>query len=555
MKTKQRQTPNRTSARTRKKLDAGLRELERAELVRPLFDSEPAFLFKHALVQDTALSTLLRGEYKRLNLLVARAYERIYTNRDLDECAPILAQHYDAAGDYAKTFEYSMRAGDLAARVLANQEALAFYARALELANQGAVGTPQRIQLVTRYGRTLKVISQFSKALELYQDQNRRAIQSGDRAFELATLSLLAILHSVPMGAFDSALAQQLHLQALSLARALNDRAAEAQLLWSFTLLSVHQMRLREALEYGEQSLNLARTLQAEGLDMRERIAFAQHELVSPYMTSGQPARALEFNAAAQRAWRALDNKPMLVDSVGVAAQLALLYGDYADALALTAEAGEISETIGNRFGWIYTQSLRTQILIELGEWDAAWALGKKILERSREIDFTNHFVVGSFIAYLLSTLSVVTPEIWFAHIELAIARGELEHARAFAERACDAFSQRGMTGMFAEAAWLRGNVLRRLNQSDAALAMWQQARVLCEQNNRRRLLWQIYAALGKVEMERGNVKQANVHREQARAVLQFIVENTPQEFRDGFMNLPRVRAARGGNFCTSAGT
>ena len=615
MKTKSRRTPRkaatakRLTARTRKQLDSALTELQRAELVRPLFDSEPAFLFKHALVQDTALSTLLRGEYKRLNLLVARAYEKIYTNRDLDEYAARLAQHYDAAGDDAKTFEYSVRAGDLAARLFAHQEALALYARALEIANNGAVDTPQRIELVRHYGRTLEVISQFGKALELYQDQNRRAIAAGDRALELAALSLLAILHSVPMGVFDGALALQLHQQALTLARALNDRAAEAQLLWSLTLLSVHQMRPAEAVAHGEASLNLARTLQAEGLDMRERIAFAQHELVLPYTASGQSARALEFNAAARHAWRALDNKPMLVDSIGVAVQLAFLYGQYADALPLTAEAGEISETIGNRFGWIYTQSMRALILIELGEWNAAWTLGKKIFERSRAIDHANHFMVGGFITYLLaqlgacdaapeiertarramthsmpeyfrtrvgalfarsqllcqdtaaaarelqpysadtlvSSLSVAAPEIWFAHIELASARGESERALELADNACNVFERLGMAGLLAEALYLRGAVLRCLDQADVASAMWQQARALCEQNNRRRLLWQIYAALGELETKRGNFEQAHAYREQARAVLQFIVENTPQEFRAGFLNLPRVRAVMNG--------
>lgn len=615
MKTKSRRTPRKTETvkrlhtRTRKLLDNALTELQRAELLRASLSNDAEYLFKHALVQDTALSTLLRGEYKRLNLLVARAYEKIYTNRDLDEYAARLAQHYDAAGDDAKTFEYSVRAGDLAARLFAHQEALAFYARALEIANDGAVDTPQRIELVRHYGRTLEVISQFGKALELYQDQHRRAMAADDRALELATLSSLAILHSVPMGVFDGALALQLHQQALILARALKDSAAEAQLLWSLTLLSVHQMRLAEAVAYGEQSLNLARTLQAEGLDMRERIAFAQHELVFPYTASGQSARALEFNAAARHAWRALDNKPMLVDSIGVAVQLAFLYGQYADALPLTAEAGEISETIGNRFGWIYTQSMRTLILIELGEWGAAWALGKKIFERSREIDHANHFMVGGFITYLLaqlgacdaapeiertarramthsmpeyfrtrvsalfarskllcqdtdaaarelqpygadtlvSSLSVAAPEIWFAHIELAGARGESERALELADNACNIFERLGMAGLLAEAAWLRGGVLQRLNQSDAAIAAWQQARAMCEQNDRRRLLWQIYAALSELENERGDLEQAHAYLEQARTVLQFIVENTPQQFRDGFMNLPRVRAVMNG--------
>ncbi len=79
-----------------------LSQLESSDLVRRLIELDPAYLIKHALVQDTAQGSLLKHERKRLNRLVAVTLEHIYAER-LDEYAARLAQHYDAAGDDAKT--------------------------------------------------------------------------------------------------------------------------------------------------------------------------------------------------------------------------------------------------------------------------------------------------------------------------------------------------------------------------------------------------------------------------------------------------------------------
>ena len=47
--------------------------LANAALIRRLGDVEPAYVIKHALVQDTAQATLLKNEIKRLHLLVGGA--------------------------------------------------------------------------------------------------------------------------------------------------------------------------------------------------------------------------------------------------------------------------------------------------------------------------------------------------------------------------------------------------------------------------------------------------------------------------------------------------
>lgn len=108
-----------------------LAELEDAQLVRPVSNGEPIYLFKHGLTQEAAYESLLLKKRHEIHRLVAEAYEQLYPDR-LDENAALLSRHYAEAGDDAKTFLYALRAGDAAAHVFAYSEAGAHYALALD---------------------------------------------------------------------------------------------------------------------------------------------------------------------------------------------------------------------------------------------------------------------------------------------------------------------------------------------------------------------------------------------------------------------------------------
>ena len=69
-----------------------------------------SYLFKHALVQDAAYSTLLRGRRQELHARVAAALEQHFA--DLVERQPeLLAHHLTAAGDTERAVEQWLKAG------------------------------------------------------------------------------------------------------------------------------------------------------------------------------------------------------------------------------------------------------------------------------------------------------------------------------------------------------------------------------------------------------------------------------------------------------------
>jgi predicted ATPase len=91
-----------------------------------------SYLFKHALVQDAAYSTLLRGRRQELHARVAAALEQHFA--DLVERQPeLLAHHLTAAGNTERAVEQWLKAGRHGAARLAYLEAIAHLERGLGL--------------------------------------------------------------------------------------------------------------------------------------------------------------------------------------------------------------------------------------------------------------------------------------------------------------------------------------------------------------------------------------------------------------------------------------
>ena len=119
--------------RPERELQAALDQLGEAEL---LFcrgtPPHATYLFKHALVQDAAYSTLLRGRRQELHARVAAALEAHFA--DLVERQPeLLAHHLTAASDTERAVDQWLKAGQHAAAQFAYLEAIAHFERGLSL--------------------------------------------------------------------------------------------------------------------------------------------------------------------------------------------------------------------------------------------------------------------------------------------------------------------------------------------------------------------------------------------------------------------------------------
>jgi TOMM system kinase/cyclase fusion protein len=126
-------------------LQQGLRQLVEAELLYQRgLPSQVTYLFKHALVQDTAYQSLLKSKRQQYHQQIAQVLEEQFS--ETTETQPeLLAHHYTEAGLTEQALPYWQRAGQRASERSANVEAISHLTKALELL-KSLPDTPEHAQ-------------------------------------------------------------------------------------------------------------------------------------------------------------------------------------------------------------------------------------------------------------------------------------------------------------------------------------------------------------------------------------------------------------------------
>ncbi|MEX2015920.1 MAG: adenylate/guanylate cyclase domain-containing protein, partial [Candidatus Hydrogenedentales bacterium] len=115
---------------------APLNELKALELIyENAYFPELSYMFKHALTHEVAYSTLVLTRRRDLHRMVATVIEELYADR-LPEQYEMLARHYCEAEEWDKALEYLEKAGDKAIANYANQEALQFFGKILDICDR-----------------------------------------------------------------------------------------------------------------------------------------------------------------------------------------------------------------------------------------------------------------------------------------------------------------------------------------------------------------------------------------------------------------------------------
>jgi predicted ATPase len=125
-------------------LQQGLRQIVEAELVYQRgLPPQATYLFKHALIQDTAYQSLLKSKRQQLHQQITRVLEERFP--DTKERQPeLLAHHYTEAGLIEQAIPYWQQAGQKAVSRSATVEAVAHFTKGLALLKT-LPETPERI--------------------------------------------------------------------------------------------------------------------------------------------------------------------------------------------------------------------------------------------------------------------------------------------------------------------------------------------------------------------------------------------------------------------------
>ncbi len=138
------------------------------------------YQFSHALFQQYLYQGLSANERRQLHQQVAQVLEALYENQ-LDDIAVQLAHHFAQAADRDKAARYLRRAGDLARRSAAFDEAARHYQAALpQWAADDAIG---QVELRRALGECWWALGNFQRAIETFA-RSLRTLQGTGRSAE-----------------------------------------------------------------------------------------------------------------------------------------------------------------------------------------------------------------------------------------------------------------------------------------------------------------------------------------------------------------------------------
>jgi class 3 adenylate cyclase/tetratricopeptide (TPR) repeat protein len=547
------------------RLEGLLRELKALEII---YDQgllpEPAYVFKHAVIQDVAYQSLLRQKRKELHEAVGLAIEELYADRLADHFAE-LAHHFMAGESWEKALDYGIRAADQAAHAFANVEAKHHYERALG-AVKNVSPLPDGMTLASiheKLGAVLNVLGESDAAVVQYQSALELVRAAGDRRREFDVLMGFSLTYNL---AHRGEPALEHARNALEIARALGDPGLEAVALTErVQLLTAGYGRVVESTAEAEEALRLSSRIDDERLLARTRVFLGQM-----FVWRGDFDRGIENLGESERLAERSHSGFIVGMSTFMAGHAHLAKGDYEEALRTYERLRAYASSSGDKFFVARTPNVFGAVHLELYDLDEAIRLCAEGDEASRRAvpwpEPRGHSLLKMGLAhlerdqhgpadeYFRRAWQLLDEDVWYRwrwHIPLLRARGELERregrhdeAWKYAQQSVDMAVETDARKHLSRALALQGEILAESGRPEEAIAKLREAATIARGIGAKRDMWLTEAALGRRLAELGRLDDAEAALESAARTIESIAEKlvTPR-LRTSFLSAEPVRA------------
>ncbi len=230
------------------------------------------YVFKHALVQDTAYQSLLKSRRQQVHQQIAQVLESQFL--DIVETHPeLVAHHYTEAGLSEQAIPYWQRAGARAVQLPAYAEAVRFYRLALEaVERQDPIDEAQRCALLLALGEAQRRAGGYLAAQETCLRAADIARTLGAiESFVRAGLDLEKLTYQVGLPAASAVRLLEEALQALEV----KDSPLRAKTLGGLARALQFSDASQPAVVYAQQAVAMARRL-----DDQELLATNLHRML-----------------------------------------------------------------------------------------------------------------------------------------------------------------------------------------------------------------------------------------------------------------------------------
>ncbi len=531
----------------REELKAYLLNLQGLEFIheKSLFP-ELEYIFKHALTQEVAYNSLLHKRKKEIHGQIGEAIEQIYLER-LEEFCEMLAYHFDQGEVWEKAFLYLSKSGDKARHAFTSHEAIGFYTRAIEVSGRIKPALEEKELLPIYEGRGLVwlLLSKLDEAIDDFQIMRQMARTSGNQRKEGESLGHLALAHLEKFSEEHLPFVEEFAQEAMQLAQQTGDQKILAKSLSCLGL--VHQARgnLLEADRNLESSLQISR-----------REGFKESSSLSMAFLGLQAYWQGHFQQAVQICQEGLALSREIHDGFNELAtqgNLGLAYcgiGNYAEAFRVLHEGIKKAKERDSKFGIGRLTNTLGWLHSEFGDVVSAVEYDKESKEVGRMFSISNveisalinlgldYFLLGQYeraLSYLQPTLDRVQHEAFGAHrwrwkIRLFIGLAEVHYAAGAYEQALryveDGLKEAQATSSqkYIAKGWaLRGKIVAKLGDSDAAGAELQRAHTLAEQLHSPALFYRTAYDLGQWYETMGQEQESAVLYAKAKAAVEHM--------------------------------
>ena len=304
--------------------------------------------FNHDKVREVAYQQMSGARRQQVHRRVGEALETEYRNR-LDEVVSRLAHHFAAGGDREKALRYSIGAGDRARELYANEEAIAYYQRALELAESEQ-------ELATIYeglGDVYALVGKHQKAIESY-----KAVLTSKSVLDGAGEGLdkrrVAEIHRKTGRVYERNGGRDLALEHFRTGRRILESDGPSlemvRLDSGMAFLNIRRGQYEEAIRLCQQSLDMVEKL-PDNVDSRKERARIHNNLGSIYLNWNDYPRATEHfekSLAIRIENRDTHGTAILYNNLGVVYER---QGNYDRAFEYHRQSFELEKEIGDIYG------------------------------------------------------------------------------------------------------------------------------------------------------------------------------------------------------------
>jgi len=321
---------------------------------------EIIYSFHTTFIQEAVYDTLLLKRRQSLHKEAAETIRNVFGER-LQDYIESLATHYLEAGDMKNAYDFTIRSGQKAKAVYANEVAAKFYEQAIDISSKLEDSLPKSESIYKPYSEVLELLGNMERAIWAWE----RVLEEKSDTLEKANAMRNIGRIEEKRGAKDKSI--KIYQEALALIDDFKESKEYGELLNNLSWVLNRYKKGDEAIETGLRALAIF-----EKLELKQDIALCCNNLAVFYENMGDFEKALSYNLRSHELFMEAKNRRQIANIELSLGYLRTKTGENELALKHFTRSAEIMDMIGSRPGSAAALLAKGRLYADIGRHDDA---------------------------------------------------------------------------------------------------------------------------------------------------------------------------------------